>query len=202
MLSISKQQVAQLPDVKYHGRIFIIETVSDARSALTYLSRVDAVGFDTETRPSFQKGHQHTVCLLQLATKDECFLLRLNKIGFTDQLKSFLENPNIVKIGLSTKDDFNSLSKLGSFEPAGFVELQAMVRDWDIADSSLQKIYAIMFGERITKGQRLTNWEADKLTEAQQHYAAIDAWACLKIFNTLRTDGFDPTESPYQMCTD
>ncbi|HBX21541.1 MAG TPA: 3'-5' exonuclease, partial [Porphyromonadaceae bacterium] len=29
------------------------------------------------------------------------------------------------------------------------------------------------------------NWEAEKLSPAQQSYAAIDAWACLKIYNHL-----------------
>ena len=62
---------------------------------------------------------------------------------------------------------------------------------------SLQKIYAIIFGKRISKNQRLTNWEAEELTTAQQIYASIDAWSCLKIYNHLEADGFDPTKSKY-----
>ncbi len=62
---------------------------------------------------------------------------------------------------------------------------------------SLQKIYAIVFGEKISKAQRLTNWEAETLTPAQQAYAAIDAWACLKLYRYLRSGQFNPDASPY-----
>jgi len=197
MLSISKEQIAKMPDVQYRGRVIVIDTASTARSALAYLSKQREVGFDTETRPTFRKGQSHKVCLMQLATGDECFLFRLNKIGFSDKIREFLENENVTKIGLSTKDDFNSLHKLGEFTPGGFVELQSLVKDYEIADNSLQKIYAIIFNQRIAKGQRLTNWEAETLTESQQNYAAIDAWACLRIHDYLRHGSFDPSQSRY-----
>lgn len=202
MLAITKEQIAHMPEVKYPGRAIIIDNAAAARSALTYLSKQQQVGFDTETRPSFRKGLTYKVCLMQLATYDECFLFRLNKIGFMEQLRALLENQEVTKIGLSTKDDFNSLHKLGEFTPGGFVELQTFVKQYDIADNSLQKIYAIMFGERITKGQRLTNWEAPALTESQQHYASIDAWACLRIYDHLRQGEFDPSQSPYRQIAD
>ena len=51
------------------------------------------------------------------------------------------------------------------------------VGQFGIEDASLQKIYAILFQKKISKGQRLTNWEADVLTDSQKKYAALDAWA-------------------------
>ena len=81
--------------------------------------------------------------------------------------------------------------------PAGFVELQQLVKQYQIADMSLQKIYAILFQQKISKGQQLTNWEAPQLTEAQQQYAAIDAWACLRIYDHLQAGNFIPEQSPY-----
>lgn len=83
------------------------------------------------------------------------------------------------------------------FTPAGFVELQTFVKPYRIADNSLQKIYGVIFNERISKNQRLTNWEAKELTPGQQAYAALDAWACQKIYNHLVAGGFNPDESPY-----
>ena len=82
-------------------------------------------------------------------------------------------------------------------DPQGFIDLQEYVKYFHISDISLQKIYAIIFGERISKTQRLTNWEAPTLTEAQQTYAAIDAWACLRLYRRLRSGNFHPDESPY-----
>lgn len=197
MLGITKEQLSQLPTVTYPGRSILINTMADAKAAMAYLLRQKIVGFDTETRPSFRKGHPHKVALLQLSAGEECFLIRLNLLGLFDTLKTFFENEDIMKIGLSVKDDFHSLMRLGEFTPKGFVELQEFVKQYGIADNSLQKIYAVIFGERISKSQRLTNWEADELTEAQQAYASIDAWACLKIFNHLKSGNFHPEECPF-----
>jgi len=197
MLSITKEQLLELPEVKYPGKVILVDSAAKSKSALTYLNHVPQVGFDTETRPSFQKFRQYNVSLAQISVDDECFLFRLKQIGSIDGFMKFMENPDIQKIGLSLKDDFHSLNKLAEFQPQGFVELQTFVKDFGIADNSLQKIYGIIFNNRISKNQRLTNWEAHELTENQQHYAAIDAWACQRIYNYLIQGRFDPEQSPY-----
>lgn len=197
MFGITKEQLLQLPTVTFPGRSILINNIADAKSAMSYLSRLPIVGFDTETRPSFKKGQPHKVALIQLSTSDECFLLRLNNLGMFDSLKEFLESEKTIKIGLSVKDDFHSLNRIQEFTPGGFIDLQSFVKDYGIADNSLQKIYAVIFGERISKSQRLTNWEANELTEAQQAYASLDAWACLRIFNYLREGNFVPEKCPF-----
>lgn len=170
---------------EFKGRIVLVQSAVTAAKAMRFLMDQPIVGFDTETRPSFKKGQLHKVALIQLSTPDTCFLIRLNRLGLFPQLKEFLECEDIKKIGLSTKDDFTSLNRLSPVAPRGFVELQNMVKSHGIGEASLTKIYALLFGKRISKGQRLTNWEAVELTEAQQRYAALDAWACLKIYDYL-----------------
>lgn len=199
MLGISKDIVQSLPEVHYPGRVILIDSAAKAKSAVSYLQKQTQIGFDTETRPSFHKNRHYKVSLVQLSVPGECFLFRLKQIGSLDGLMSIFENPNIQKIGLSLKDDFHSLSKLCEFTPAGFVELQTFVKQYGIADNSLQKIFALIFGQRISKTQRLTNWEASELTPGQQSYAAIDAWACVEIYNYLSAGNFRPEESPYQI---
>lgn len=197
MLSISKQQLLEFPEVEFPGKVILIDSAAKRRSALSYLNRVDQVGFDTETRPSFSKFHQYNVSLAQISCNDECFLFRLKQIGSIDQFMKFLENENVQKIGLSLKDDFHQLNKLQEVNPAGFVELQSFVKNYEIADNSLQRIFGIIFNKRISKHQRLTNWEAKELSPSQQNYAAIDAWACQQIYNHLISGKFDPSKSPY-----
>lgn len=195
-ISISKEALSELPPVHFAGAITVIESAAVAHTALRALSKEKMVGFDTETRPCFRKGHVRPAALMQISTEDRCFLFRLNKIGICSELKDFLENPDIIKIGLSVHDDFNVLRRATPLNPQGFVELQTLVKRYDISDISLQKIYAIIFGKRISKGQRLSNWEADVLTESQQAYAALDAWACLNIYKELTGGHFDPLTSP------
>ena len=197
MLGISKDTIHTLPEVHYPGRVILIDSAAKARDAVKYLLKQKQLGFDTETRPSFQKNRHYKVSLMQISTPEECFLFRLKMIGSLDGVMSVLENPDIQKIGLSLKDDFHSLAKLQEFTPQGFVELQTFVKSYEIADNSLQKIYALVFNRRISKNQRLTNWEAPTLTLSQQSYAAIDAWACVEIYNHLLAGRFNPAECPY-----
>ena len=159
-IAIDKRKVAEMPTVTFSGAITVVEQPADAAEAVRYLRQQSVVGFDTETKPNFRKGMTNRVSLIQVATEQHSFLFRINKMGLTPELKEFMECDDIVKIGLSLKDDFHMLHMIGDFEPHNFVELQEMVRKYHITDSSLQKIYAILFNERISKGQRLTNWEA------------------------------------------
>ena len=175
-----------MPKVLFPGRIFVIYTESDAEKAVAYLKDQRIVGVDTETRPSFKRGTTHKVALLQISTQDTCFLFRLNRIGMPDSLQEFLMSDTL-KIGLSLKDDFNSLRKRQDMHPdrGNWIELQEYVGKFGIEDRSLQKIYANLFGEKSSKNQRLSNWEADVLSEGQKLYAATDAWACVEIYNCL-----------------
>ena len=198
-LSIPKDILAEMPLVEYDGPIQVIDDIESGRRGTAELSAEPIVGFDTETRPSFRKGRSYNVALVQISSPKVSCLFRVNKLGIFDELRRFMESEATVKVGLSLKDDFFMMHKTEDFSPAGFIDLQSVVSDYAIADASLQKIYGMIFGRRISKGQRLTNWEADKLTEAQCHYAAIDAWACLEIYNVLRSGGFHPEESPYRV---
>ena len=184
--NIEKSEVAQMPTTLFGGRIITIDTPADAEKAAFALSKECIVGIDTETRPSFKKGVHYNVSLLQISTLDTCFLFRLNRIGMAKPLVELLENSGITKVGLSLHDDYQALNKRKRFTPASFLDLQKYVTRFGIEEKGLQKMYAIVFGERISKSQQLTNWDADVLTDKQKLYAATDAWACLKIYHHLK----------------
>ena len=183
---IEKNEVSTMPTIAFEGRIITIDTPQAVDQAIIALSKEEYVGIDTETRPSFRKGVQHDVSLIQLSTLDTCFLIRLNRTGMPDSLVKFLENKQIAKVGLSLHDDYQGLCKRRKFKAGNFIDLQKEVGQYGIEEMSLQKIFAIIFGQRISKSQQLTNWENDVLTDKQKIYAATDAWACLKIYNELK----------------
>lgn len=180
-----KGAISALPRELFGGRIFVITTSAEAQKAVDYLLSQTILGIDTETRPSFKKGHTNTVSLLQISTHDTCFLFRLNLIGITDALKKLLEDTTVPKIGLSLHDDIMSLHKRADFVPGNFIDLQDHVSELGIEDLSLQKIYANFFHKKISKSAQLINWDADVLTERQKLYAATDAWACIMIYEEL-----------------
>ena len=183
--SITKEELIDLPLKWFDGEIMVIDSHWKVNHAVAVLAKHRLLGFDTETRPSFKKGVVNKVSLLQLSTREQAFLFRLNKIGLPNELRLILSNPGIVKPGVAIRDDINGLQELMDFRPEGFVELQDSARDLGIQNFSLKKMTAIACGFRISKGQQLTNWEADELTEAQLIYAATDAWAALEIFENF-----------------
>ena len=183
--TITKELIAGLPVEKFPGRIIVLTTEKEANEAIDYLLKFPLVGFDTETRPSFKKGQTNKVSLLQVSTDDTCFLFRLNYMGFPSSVCEFFASKDVMKVGLSLRDDFNALRKRANIHPENYIDLQSVVGGFGIEDVSLQKIYAILFQKKISKGQRLTNWEADVLTDSQKKYAALDAWACLQIYKEL-----------------
>lgn len=180
-----KKLIAGLPRVLFEGRIIVILTPGETTKAVEYLLSKPILGIDTETRPSFKKGQQHKVSLLQVSTKDTCFLFRLNHTGMTPAIIRFLEDVKVPKVGLSLHDDMLSLHKRVGFTPGNFIDLQNIVGMFGIEDLSLQKLYANIFGQKISKRQQLSNWEADVLTDAQKKYAATDAWSCINLYEEL-----------------
>lgn len=180
-----KSVINALPLVSFPGKITVVVGEYEAERAVDYLLSCDILGVDTETRPAFRRGQNHKVALLQVATRDHCFLFRLNHIGLPPSLVRLLSNKTVPMIGLSWHDDLMSLHRREPFEAGWFIDIQDIIGNLGIEDKSLQIIYANLFGEKISKRQRLTNWEADVLSDKQKEYAAIDAWACINLYDEI-----------------
>ncbi len=189
-----KEAINGLERALFEGRIEVVQSLYEAERAVDYLLTQPILGFDTETKPQFQRGHSSLVALLQVSSRDICFLFRLNMIGLPDSIKRLLSDEGeTLKIGLSWHDDICGLLRRGEFRPGTFIEIQQIAKDMGLRDLSLQKLYANLMGRRISKTQRLSNWEADHLSEAQKRYAATDAWACIQLYEEmmrLRQEGY------------
>ena len=182
---ISNEQTALLPAVEFRGEIRIVEHERDIAAACKTLAEQPVIGFDTETRPSFRPGVTFRVSLLQLSTPTVCYLFRLNKIPLAKPILQLLEDRRILKIGADVAGDLRSLRQIRHFRDGGLVDLQGIAPEWGIGEKSLRKLSAIVLGRRVSKAQRLSNWEAATLTDKQQLYAATDAWVCTRIYEQL-----------------
>jgi len=182
---ISSEELHLLTLERFEGKIHVIDYRHAAEVAVNWLSSFPVLGFDTETKPSFTKGRFNRVALLQLATSSEVFLFRLCKMGIPRCLLTLLANPNILKIGAALKNDMDVLKRSTKIRPAGFIDLQDVAQEFQIKNLGLAKMSGIVLGVRISKAQQLSNWENDILTEAQQRYAATDAWMCYRIYEKL-----------------
>ena len=180
-----KKSINSLPRILFPGKIVLIDKAEDTEEAVNFLLSQPILGVDTETRPSFSKGRGFQVSLLQVSTHDVCFLFRLHLTGITPAIIRFLEDKMVPKVGLSWHDDLLQLHKRAEFKAGYFIELQDEAKKFGLQDMSLQKLYANLFHQKISKAQRLSNWEASELKDSQQAYAATDAWCCIKLYEEL-----------------
>jgi len=183
---IEKEDLRLLSIIAFPGKIVVVNNPAEAEHAVEYLSKFELLGFDTETKPAFHKGQKHKIALLQLSSNNKAYLFRMHSVGIPDCLAGLLGNENIKKIGAAVHDDIKALQCVRKIKPGGFVDLQNIVQEYGILDKSVQKITAIVLNARISKGQRLTNWENGELTKLQQKYAATDAWVCREIYVRLQ----------------
>lgn len=172
-----KGAISGLPIAAFPGKITVVLSESEAEKAVDYLLSCKVLGVDTETRPAFKRGQQHKVSLLQVSSYERCFLFRLNYLGMSPSVMRLLTNKNVPMVGLSWHDDLIALHRRQDFEAGNFIDIQNIIGKIGIEDMSLQKLYANIFHKKISKRQRLTNWDADILSDKQKMYAATDAWA-------------------------
>ena len=181
----SKDLIQWLPLAAFGGEVIVVDTPAKVEEAVEYLSKQNAIGVDTESRPSFTRGVHYPTALLQIATEERCYLFRLTHVGMPQALADIFANPKITKVGLAFKDDIAGLRRRRDFKPANCIDLQTIVSKYGILDMGLQKIFAICFGRKISKAQQLTNWENSHLTPDQARYASTDAWATLLIYKDI-----------------
>lgn len=188
--SITKAEVMEKPLAAFEGKVVIAQTDAQINEALDEINQFSAVGFDTEARPTFKKGQIRNVSLIQVATDEKVYLLRLLPAALNDKLIEFLENEDLVKIGIGLNDDYNLLNRLRSFRPQGFLDLNKEVAELGAQSIGARNLAAMILGIRISKSAQTSNWENQTLTPKQIRYAATDAWICLEIYQQLRNWGY------------
>lgn len=188
---ISKEEINELPLGYFEGEIVLVNSKDQIKEVAAELNRHSLLGFDTETRPSFRKGTQYYVSLLQLATEETAFLIRLNEIGMPAVIQEILEDPQIIKIGAAVLDDLRALRKVAvGFHPESFFDLNDELKKVGFQNIGVRNLAAMVLNMRISKSEQVSNWEAAELTEKQQLYAATDAWVCLEIYKKLQYQGY------------
>lgn len=202
-ISITPEEIESLEMKYFPGEIIVIDHQGRGfRKALEYLKGQQVIGFDTESRPNFSPQHHHYgVSLLQLSGPEKAFLFRIKKLSMYKKLFKLLASEEIIKVGAAVHDDIRGLQRYSEFEPKSFVDLQKIGWEYGIKDKSVKKMSAIILGIRISKTQQLSNWEADELSEAQQRYAATDAWVCREMYLRLMESEKNPL-TPEQMMTE
>ncbi|MDN3202854.1 3'-5' exonuclease [Algoriphagus sediminis] len=190
-MRISKEEVNELPLGQFEGEIFLIDNEEEIDDIAEFLNTQSILGFDTETKPTFKKGQRNEVSLLQISTSEQAFLFRLNHIGFPIKIRNVLEKERIIKVGAAVHDDLIALKRItNGFYPESFFDLNDELKKVGFHNVGVRNLSAMVLGIRISKSEQVSNWEAEELTEKQLRYAATDAWACLEVYEKLKSQGY------------
>jgi RNA polymerase sigma factor for flagellar operon FliA len=180
----------------------LVRTRQDADGALAALLASDTVGFDTESKPTFQKGEQSTgPHLVQLATDQHAYLFQIGARPApaesaapadpgVDVLRAVLESAAILKVGFGLGDDLRRLrAKLG-IETRNVLDLSTALRRGERNALGAKTAVARFFGQRLQKSRKITttNWALPRLTDKQILYAADDAHVALRIYRHWRAN--------------
>ncbi len=200
--TISHEEIDALQPATFKGEVVVIDELSEQyKDSIEFLSQQRIIGFDTETKPMFQaNAKKNGVALLQLSGTDKAFIFRLTSLGLPEELCKILSSARIIKVGAAVHDDIRGLQRYAKFTAKGFVDLQTIGINWGIKEKSVRKMAAIILGLRISKSQQLSNWEAHELSPAQIQYAAIDAWACQKMYLKLLSTPREVVQEEVESC--
>eukprot|EP00578_Thalassiosira_sp_NH16_P029175 CAMPEP_0181104392 /NCGR_PEP_ID=MMETSP1071-20121207/15401_1 /TAXON_ID=35127 /ORGANISM="Thalassiosira sp., Strain NH16" /LENGTH=319 /DNA_ID=CAMNT_0023187583 /DNA_START=391 /DNA_END=1346 /DNA_ORIENTATION=- len=213
LVDLPKDQINNLPDVPYKvtkNAVVVIcsaeasdGAVAEIRTELSPRQRRMAgndnahdgsfqyLGFDTETRPKFQKGGANNPpALIQLATQTTAYLFRLSHQGhttavMTDSLRDLLADEGIVKVGIGVHGDVNELNRVYDGccgDGTSYLDLGPLARlRWPkIQRVGLRNLTATILRFKLSKAQQMKNWEG-RLTPAMEAYAAADALVALDL---------------------
>jgi ribonuclease D len=183
--TITHEEINALPLGAFEGKVVVVDDARNLVKTFAEINHHKVVGFDTETKPVFVRGHQNKVALMQVALPEKVFLIRINHTGLQGEIIQFLENEHISKAGVALRDDIKALQRLKPFEPKGIVELADLAKKAGLEIEGVKKLAGLLLGFRISKSVQTSNWEAPALNEKQVSYAATDAWVCLQIHKKL-----------------
>lgn len=191
----SKPEIAELPPfpVISLDRITLVVTEREADDALSAIRASRVLGFDTESKPTFNKGDVSTgPHVLQFATDSRVYVFQSFRNESTAAIRAILTDATVAKVGFGLNDDISRVSGKFSLEPQNVVDLGRTFRRMGYHNTiGAKSAIAILFQQRVSKSKSIstTNWSNHSLTERQLIYAANDAHVALCAFRELERMG-------------
>jgi thymidylate synthase (FAD) len=178
----SSEEINQLPLRQYDGPVQIVSDDAAVPDMMRALHQERVLGFDTESRPAFQRGQSFPVSLIQFATVDTVYLVQIQQLQNPERIWTVFGAADVIKTGVAIQHDLRKLGEMAEITPAGFVDLATIATRMGFKKTGLRGLAAAILGIRVSKGAQRSNWAREALTEAQVRYAATDAWVAREIY--------------------
>ena len=169
--------------------IEVINTCEQLKEAMNTILLAPFIGFDSEQKPTFKKGQaDNGVCLIQLATKDKCYLIQIKQIKNLKPLINLLEDEKIIKIGTGLKGDNEALFKQFNLRLKSTIDLEDIFKKLSSKNQiGAKKAASIILNEKLQKSKNISrsNWENEELTSGQVKYASEDATVVYDVMSEI-----------------
>lgn len=195
-VTISRSMLAASELPVYSGvsmaRITLVDNAGLAERAMAELLAVPVIGFDTESKPTFQKGEVSTgPHLVQLANDERVFLFPVLFAVNHEVLRRVLATPQVVKVGFGLGNDRTALRARLGIELNNVLDLGEVLRGPGHRGTVGAKVaVAHYFGQKFQKSKKVgtSNWASPRLNDRQLLYAANDAHVALQIYRAWLRD--------------
>ena len=169
--------------------ITLVSNAVQAAQAYAQLSQFPAWGFDTESKPTFKVGEiSDGPHILHLATAEHAWVFQLNDPACQATAAQLLALEGVVKAGFGLGDDRKRIIHKLKIDPMGILELNTVFRERGYRkDMGVKGAVAVLFDKRFIKSKKAatSNWANTHLSSAQLIYAANDAYAAIRVFESL-----------------
>jgi ribonuclease D len=169
--------------------IEVINTCEQLLEAMNTIQLAPFIGFDSEQKPTFKKGQaDNGICLIQLATKDKCYLIQNKQIKNLKPLIYFLEDEKIIKIGTGLKGDNEALFRQFNLRAKSMIDLEDIFKKLSSKNQiGAKKAASIILNEKLQKSKNMSrsNWENEELTSGQIKYATEDATVVYDVMSEI-----------------
>lgn len=187
--STSAENDLQTPYSIGNRTIEVINTYEQLQVAMNTIQLAPFIGFDSEQKPTFKKGQaDNGICLIQLATKDKCYLIQIKQIKNLKPLINFLEDDKIIKIGTGLKGDNEALFRQFNLRVKSMIDLEDIFKKLSSKNQiGAKKAASIILNEKLQKSKNMSrsNWENEELTSGQIKYASEDATVVYDVMSEI-----------------
>ena len=169
-------------------RIVVPATRDQFSEAAADLARCRFVGFDTESKPTFNKGETSSgPHVVQLTTLDTAYIFQLHRTESHEVLVQLLESLTLVKVGFDLKSDQGHLTRKLGISSGAILDLNTLFRQNGYHNIGVRAAVALVFNQKFRKSKHVStsNWGVHELSPSQLLYAANDAYAALKVLQAL-----------------
>ncbi len=173
-------------------------TTSDQVSGLArILSREDCIAIDTESNSRHR--YPERVCLIQVATKSEVYLIDPIAVDDMNPLGEVLADETVVKVIQGAEYDIRCLDREWGFRVRNLFDTSIAARFAGMEQSGLSALIESLLGVHVPKEARLqkSDWSHRPLSQEALNYAATDVWYLLDIRKELQSRLQTFTRSPW-----